>query len=87
MIEPTPDEQVRERERREAAVVEAARRTCSTFNRMLDWSDHESRRTGDILAILHTPAEIRDSYRATFDDLLVAVSSLEELTGPLPEGR
>jgi hypothetical protein len=56
-------------------VIEAAKRTVLCQNRILDWADHERRRTGDNLVIWHIPDKIRDAYRAAFDDLVMAVDA------------
>ena len=57
-------------ERREAAVIEAARRFAATRSAYLNGMDFDA---------------LFEGYKAARDALFVAVASLEELIGPLQE--
>jgi len=76
--EPTFDERYRERARREAAVVEAARRYVAAFNTGMLVKERDYYETQAL-------KEARKQCAVALQGLFAAVASLEELTGPLPQ--
>jgi hypothetical protein len=78
------EEQSKEIARREAAVIEAARRMKREQDRVFTWVT-ENTSQDDVRTPPNVPPEMEGAYRAAFNDLCGAVAVLEMLTRPLPE--